>query len=82
MWESSTWSALAAKLANSDRFRSAQGLQSTCKQITNLTANDIKAVDNTPAKRKANVLGEEEDQVATLKTAKRKKVKKSKIQAS
>ncbi|PCH38454.1 hypothetical protein WOLCODRAFT_115513 [Wolfiporia cocos MD-104 SS10] len=79
IWEPAQWTALALKLAGSERFKASTSLQSTCKQIAQMTTQG-KADPNTDAassKRKASAMGEgEEETPAADSKANRKKARK------
>ncbi|KAI0648248.1 DNA polymerase phi-domain-containing protein [Trametes meyenii] len=80
VWEPPKWSDLSSKLASSDRFKSAVGLQSMCKQIVQLLQDSntkASGKDKAVAKRKADEAVVDEG-AASGKKAKHKKARKEK----
>lgn len=76
VWDSKAWDQLRQTLAQSSRFKASTGLQTTCKQISQMSAaKDTKdAKPAKPSKRKADEVND--DTVSkTTKKARHKKVK-------
>ncbi|KAI0831759.1 DNA polymerase phi-domain-containing protein [Trametes gibbosa] len=85
LWEPSTWSDLSSKLASSERFKTAVGLQAMCKQIVQLlqestTTAKASGKEKASAKRKAEEVAAEDGAVAAapVSRAKHKKARKEK----
>ncbi|KAI0668533.1 DNA polymerase phi-domain-containing protein [Trametes maxima] len=80
VWEPSKWTDLSSKLASSDRFKSAVGLQAMCKQIVQLLQDSntkASVKDKAATKRKADEAVVEEGAASGKKT-KHKKARKEK----
>lgn len=88
IWEPSKWTDLSAMLAESDRFKSAVGLQAMCKQIVQLLQESgtasAKASGNDKAstKRKSEAVAAEEEEEGAAAPAKRAKHKKARKEKS
>ncbi|PPR04947.1 hypothetical protein CVT24_010405 [Panaeolus cyanescens] len=76
IWDSKAWEQLRQTLSQSTRFKASTGLQTTCKQISQLSAaQDTKEAKATkPSKRKADEANDDASSKATKK-AKHKKAK-------
>ncbi|KZT11636.1 uncharacterized protein LAESUDRAFT_720895 [Laetiporus sulphureus 93-53] len=88
IWDPPSWTALASKLAHSDRLKASAPLQAICKSIARsigetTTSVNEKSVgrntmdDATSSKRKASELEDKGGEEMTIKKAKRKKAKKA-----
>lgn len=75
IWQPSKWDEVCKKLASSDTFKSAVGLQSICKQIVQIAGRELKG-ESGAGKRKADKVVEKQDDDEDAKKPKRKKVKK------